>query len=512
MQHCHDEWYECGGTVYESCPGYHVLRIAALLAPPNFSDSVAQQEAQQNRGGGAVDIPARTAQDAFRSLRGDASLAEAWQRQEIAIRAVAGKGVVALGGDSSGSGAVNVGSEPRLSVDGALGYAFQARTFLFTDRPSMSQHDDAQESLFDAQACDGEQLCGVDLRSRVMQNRFYSKWQDEPTVGSDVGKFQTPLLEYHDALERVGALVKDAPILWMPARAPELYADFEAARASSLGSLTAAVLLLVLSLGPACLLTASSLLHPLLPAKYRRRLERCALFRYRAEPAPSSWQDFVGEAPAEQRGAGPAPWFPSCTWRGFYHQYGSQHTLCSFPLHFSEEGGRVEGEGTDDVGRYVVSGLYNPATRKVAFRKEYLWGSSTVGGEVDWRENKGHAVEYRGEALGGPGEGFAGTWWIRTASYTGRGIFRLWPEQLPPAPALPGPAAAQALRGYRGTVGGGYRVSEDGVCVVCFARDIDVMLVPCGHIAICGACSRQVRSSRAGCPICRAAIENVVAA
>merc|ERR1712070_669838 len=106
--------------------------------------------------------------------------------------------------------------------------------------------------------------------------------------------------------------------------------------------------------------------------------------------------------------------FPSCTWRGYYRQYYSRHNLCSFDLHFCEDTSsglfRIDGTGQDDIGVYVIDGEWNPRSRRMAFVKEYELGSQTTYGRVDWRENKGHRVLYKGRAQREPGQGFKGTW------------------------------------------------------------------------------------------------------
>eukprot|EP00050_Salpingoeca_kvevrii_P013030 m.26519 g.26519 ORF g.26519 m.26519 type:complete len:316 (+) comp4601_c0_seq1:2-949(+) len=121
---------------------------------------------------------------------------------------------------------------------------------------------------------------------------------------------------------------------------------------------------------------------------------------------------------------------PSGRWRGHYKQYGKTHQLCTFALNFEQASGadeqhlvKVRGYGSDDVGRYSITGLCNPYTRKIAFTKKYQAGTG------DPTENKGHAVEYRGTGGVEAAHGFQGTWHVHTSSYSGTGPFHLWPAE-----------------------------------------------------------------------------------
>mmetsp|Transcript_2187 Transcript_2187/g.3731 ORF Transcript_2187/g.3731 Transcript_2187/m.3731 type:complete len:98 (+) Transcript_2187:215-508(+) len=68
----------------------------------------------------------------------------------------------------------------------------------------------------------------------------------------------------------------------------------------------------------------------------------------------------------------------------------------------------------------------------MTFRKQYKRGSATASGPVNHQENLGHSVDCRGKLAGQQG-GVKGTWYVNTASYSGSGIFHIWPavqEQL----------------------------------------------------------------------------------
>mmetsp|Transcript_45097 Transcript_45097/g.116635 ORF Transcript_45097/g.116635 Transcript_45097/m.116635 type:complete len:257 (-) Transcript_45097:235-1005(-) len=62
------------------------------------------------------------------------------------------------------------------------------------------------------------------------------------------------------------------------------------------------------------------------------------------------------------------------------------------------------------------------------------------------------------------------------------------------------------MREYRFMYGEKEEEGDKDICKVCFDREIDTVLVPCGHIVVCGECASNV--SR--CPLCRNVIEQKV--
>ena len=45
-------------------------------------------------------------------------------------------------------------------------------------------------------------------------------------------------------------------------------------------------------------------------------------------------------------------------------------------------------------------------------------------------------------------------------------------------------------------------------CTVCLDQPREVLLQPCGHVCVCGDCSKRLRCSGNQCPICRVNIVN----
>lgn len=99
--------------------------------------------------------------------------------------------------------------------------------------------------------------------------------------------------------------------------------------------------------------------------------------------------------------------FPSGPWTGFYNYTGPEdrHRM---DLHLSFAGGRVTGEGNDEIGPFLIDGRFDSTSH------ECWWTKTYVGA---------HDVFYRGF---GEGNGIWGTWEIPPWS---QGGFHIWPRQ-----------------------------------------------------------------------------------
>lgn len=96
--------------------------------------------------------------------------------------------------------------------------------------------------------------------------------------------------------------------------------------------------------------------------------------------------------------------FPSGPWTGFYTYSPKDRHRMDLHLHFA--GGKLTGEGRDDLGRFLIRGSYDAAALECSWTKTYP-GS--------------HDVFYRGFR---EGKGIWGTWEIGLLA---RGGFHIWP-------------------------------------------------------------------------------------
>jgi hypothetical protein len=76
-------------------------------------------------------------------------------------------------------------------------------------------------------------------------------------------------------------------------------------------------------------------------------------------------------------------------------------------LQLTFAGGTIMGDGNDDIGRFLIKGRFDAASRECHWTKTYIGA---------------HDVSYRGF---GEGKGIWGTWEIRPWSHGG---FHIWPR------------------------------------------------------------------------------------
>jgi len=51
------------------------------------------------------------------------------------------------------------------------------------------------------------------------------------------------------------------------------------------------------------------------------------------------------------------------------------------------------------------------------------------------------------------------------------------------------------------------RIAEDSsICIICFEKDRNAFILPCGHLATCIDCATELQSGSNKCPVCRADI------
>jgi hypothetical protein len=99
--------------------------------------------------------------------------------------------------------------------------------------------------------------------------------------------------------------------------------------------------------------------------------------------------------------------FPSGPWTGFYnYEPPKKHRM---DLHLTFTDGSITGDGSDDIGRFLIAGRFDSVERECRWTKTYP-GS--------------HDVHYRGFR---DGKGIWGTWEIG-AGLWGHGGFHIWPK------------------------------------------------------------------------------------
>ena len=98
--------------------------------------------------------------------------------------------------------------------------------------------------------------------------------------------------------------------------------------------------------------------------------------------------------------------FPSGPWTGFYNY--SPKDKHRMDLHLTFAGGKMTGDGNDDVGRFTIHGQYDEKSLECSWIKTYIGA---------------HDVFYRGFR---EGKGIWGTWEITPAFHGG---FHIWPKR-----------------------------------------------------------------------------------
>ncbi len=98
--------------------------------------------------------------------------------------------------------------------------------------------------------------------------------------------------------------------------------------------------------------------------------------------------------------------FPSGPWTGFYN-YGAGSPRHRMDMTLTFANARMDGDGRDDVGIFLIKGRYDGASGECHWTKTYVGA---------------HDVFYHGFR---EGKGIWGTWEIRTWS---RGGFHIWPR------------------------------------------------------------------------------------
>ncbi|KAG7578387.1 Zinc finger RING-type [Arabidopsis thaliana x Arabidopsis arenosa] len=73
------------------------------------------------------------------------------------------------------------------------------------------------------------------------------------------------------------------------------------------------------------------------------------------------------------------------------------------------------------------------------------------------------------------------------------------PVDLPSASSLPTPTEGERKED-----------GSTGTCAICLDAPSEAVCVPCGHVAGCMSCLKEIKSKNWGCPVCRAKIDQVI--
>ncbi|CAM4825604.1 unnamed protein product [Rotaria magnacalcarata] len=110
--------------------------------------------------------------------------------------------------------------------------------------------------------------------------------------------------------------------------------------------------------------------------------------------------------------------FQSGVWSGRYFQYEAWHDPQQLWLSFDSNSFTINGHGSDDVGRYTVTGKYSTTTNEIELIKKYQQGTG------DEEENFGHSVTIE-VTWDSKKHLFSGNWYVDTNSYRDEDIFEL---------------------------------------------------------------------------------------
>ncbi|UJR34634.1 hypothetical protein I4U23_027411 [Adineta vaga] len=110
--------------------------------------------------------------------------------------------------------------------------------------------------------------------------------------------------------------------------------------------------------------------------------------------------------------------FHSGFWLSRYYQYDKFHGPYRFSLLFDPETSKITGNGSDDIGEFVIEGVYSIKTNRIAFIKKYRKGTGNL------IENLGHNVTIQVDWNCNQYQ-FEGKWFIKTKNYNEEGRVEL---------------------------------------------------------------------------------------
>lgn len=142
----------------------------------------------------------------------------------------------------------------------------------------------------------------------------------------------------------------------------------------------------------------------------------CIFVRCRSRPAQPNLV-FVGGA-STQTVTLEKDHFQNGLWSSVYYQYGTAHGPHSLTLSFDRATLKVTGQGTDDVGRFIIGGTFSLENHRLGLTKTYQRGTGNT------LENFGHTVTLQ-LTWNSSNNRFDGKWFVQSPSYSGDGNFEL---------------------------------------------------------------------------------------
>lgn len=110
--------------------------------------------------------------------------------------------------------------------------------------------------------------------------------------------------------------------------------------------------------------------------------------------------------------------FKSGYWNSRYFQYGKWHGPYRFSLTYDSQSMKVTGSGSDDIGKFIIDGIYSVETSRIALTKKYQAGTGNLS------ENLGHQVTIQ-LVWNAQNNQFEGKWYVQTSKYHGEDKFEL---------------------------------------------------------------------------------------
>jgi hypothetical protein len=110
--------------------------------------------------------------------------------------------------------------------------------------------------------------------------------------------------------------------------------------------------------------------------------------------------------------------YQSGIWSSRYFQYKRWHGPYQLTLSFDPQSMKVTGSGSDNVGTFIVDGIYSIKTGRIGLIKTYQAGTGNP------LENLGHKVTIQ-LTWNTQNNQFEGKWYVQTSKYHGENKFEL---------------------------------------------------------------------------------------